>query len=183
MRKSRTMPTVWQNTCRRLWSCCAYAIAGDTSSPIVAPQHATVSKTGIDAGLGSLPCINPWMLNTCCSLPKRPGTHAVARSLQACPLRGRRIEMRFPEVQRTNRNHMLFARSRFGSHASEPICCRHLVYGKRRDNAIASEEETTGWTRNGVCFSAREMLLIAHLNPIERCGPARSSAEILNRIN
>jgi hypothetical protein len=136
------MPTVWQDTYRRLWSCCAYAIAGDNSSPIVPPQHATVSETLIDAGLGGLPCFNPWMLNTCCSLPKRPGTRA-----------------------------------------SAPICCRHLVYGKRRDNAIASEEETTGWTRDGVCFSAHEILLIAYLNPIERRGPTRSSAEILNRIN
>jgi hypothetical protein len=57
------------------------------------------------------------------------------------------------------------------------------LYGKRKDNAIASEEETTGWTRDEDCLSAHEILLIAHLDPIERRGPARSSAEILNRIN
>jgi hypothetical protein len=55
--------------------------------------------------------------------------------------------------------------------------------GKRRGNAIVTEEGTTGWTRDGECFSVHEILLIARLNPIERRGPARSSAEILNRIN
>jgi hypothetical protein len=29
-----------------------------------------------------------------------------------------------------------------------------LVYGKRRDNAITSEEETTGWTRPSMLFGA-----------------------------
>jgi NTE family protein len=32
-------------------------------------------------------------------------------------------------------------------------------------------------------LSAHEILLIAHLNPLERRGPARFSAEILNRTN
>jgi len=77
-------------------------------------------------------------------LTKLPGTRAVARSLQACPLRGRQVDMRFPEVQRVDRNHMLFTRFRSGSHTSAPICCRHFVYGKRRDTAIAGEEEKTG---------------------------------------
>jgi hypothetical protein len=93
------------------------------------------------------------------------------------------MEMRFPGVQRTNRNHMLLARFRSESHAGDPICCRHLVYGKRMDNANASEEETTGWSRDGVCFPVHEILLIADLSPTERRGPARSSAEILTRIN
>jgi hypothetical protein len=47
----------------------------------------------------------------------------------------------------------------------------------------SSAKKITGWTHDGECFSAHEILLIAYLNPIERRGPTRSSAEIVNRID